>query len=147
MMKKIMYNILLFVSIVLILLLNTKIGNCEEKIYNWHWYGSSNTLFIILLSGLFLFIEFIIYTIDGLMLLIYKITKAEVNNSELICLVGSVLIIIFWLFILGTYSNNGSCDVIIGPAETGLFLAMLASTIINFWKILSLKRKKNKPVE
>ncbi|ESU22614.1 hypothetical protein FEDK69T_18700 [Flavobacterium enshiense DK69] len=139
-----MYYGLLSISIVFLLLLFAKIQQCEEE--SWGWEDSDNNIeVLLLLTGLFLFIEFIIFSIDGLILLIKKNRKKEVNNSELQCLSGSVLMLIFWVLILKKYINNGTCDIIIGPADTGLFLAMLASTIINFWKLKTLKKMENIP--
>ena len=145
MIKRILYQVRLTISIVLFLLLFAKIGQCEEESYGW--YGNNNIEDLLLLSGLFLFIEFIIFIIDSIILLVKKFRKKEVNSSELKSLKRAVLIFIFWLFILIINSNNGSCDIIIGPADTGLCLAMLAITIINYWKLKSLKIMKNKPNE
>jgi hypothetical protein len=138
MIKRIMYFLLLSTSIVFLFLLFMKIGRCEEESYGF--YGDNNIEGLLLLSCLILIINFIIFSIDGLILLIKKIMKREVNNSELYCLIGAILLFILWIIICKNYSNNGTCDTITGPADTGLFLAMLVSAIINFWKVKTLSK-------
>ena len=135
--KKILYSVLLAISSLFLLLLGLKIGQCESESYGW--YGPNNIIDLLINSGLFLLIEFVVFAIDNIVLLIKKILKKEVNNSELYCLIGAFIMFFIWILLNRHYSNNGSCDLIIGPGDTGLFLAMLVTTFINIWKIRVIK--------
>ena len=135
--KKIMYSLLLAISSLFLLLLGLKIGQCESESYGW--YGPNNIIDLLINSGLFLLVEFVVFAIDNIVLLIKKILKKELNNSELYCLIGAFIMFFIWVLLNRYYSNNGSCDLIIGPGDTGLFLAMLVTTIINIWKIRVIK--------
>lgn len=139
--KRILYAILLLVSVIFLPFLLQKIGQCEEESYGY--YGSNNIEGLLILSGLFVLIEFVVFSIDNLILLIKKMIKREVNNSELFCLSGAIIMFVLWILIVRKYSGNETCDRIIGPADTGLFLAMLISAIINLWKVVSLKKIDN----
>lgn len=135
--RKILYYALLIPSVLFFFFLLIHIGKCEEESYGD--ISSGNIIILLLLSVLFLVIELVVFSIDGLILLIKKIQKTDVNNSELYCLGVAFILFIIWFVILGNYSNNGTCDSIIGPADTGLFLAMGIAVIINFWKVNVIK--------
>ena len=135
--KKIIYLILLGTSIILLPYLYEKIDQCEEESYGY--FGPNNILELLILSSLYILVEVIIFSIDNLILLTKKIMKKEVNDSELYCFIGAIVMFILWLLIIGQYNRNGTCDRIIGPADTGLFLAVLITAIINFWKVIIIK--------
>lgn len=135
-----MYYTFLTISIVFLFFIYPKIDQCEEKSYGY--YGSNNIEGLLASGFLFLILEFIIYSIGGLIILIKKLMKRDVNQSEFRCLVGTISLFFLWFFIYVTYSRNGKCDTIIGPADTGLFLAMLTSVFINLWKLLSITKFK-----
>jgi len=82
----------------------------------------------------------IIYTIDGFILLINKTEESKVNNPELRCLVVAIFSSIVWFIIFIVISDNHRCDLIIGPADSGLFLAMLIAVLINIWKVKILNK-------
>lgn len=139
--KRKLYTTLLVISVIFLPFLFQKIGQCEEESYGW--YGENNIEGLLSLSGLFILVEFVIFSIDNLIILIKKMIKREVNNSELFCLIGAIIMFILWILVVGKYSGNGTCDLIIGPADTGLFLAMLIISIINLWKVKSIKKIDN----
>ena len=135
--KKILFLVLLAISSLFLLLLGLKIGQCESESYGW--YGPNNIIDLLINSGLFLLVEFVVFSIDNIVLLIKKVLKKKLNNLELYCLIGAFIMLCIWIFLRRHYSNNGSCDLIIGPGDTGLFLAMLVATIINIWKLRVMK--------
>ena len=130
------YSILLGISFLLLFLLYETIDQCVES---YDILNPNNILFIFGLGYIFILFEFIIFSIDNLKLLTKKIMKKEVRNSELYCFLGSIIMIVSWFSIIDKYNDNGTCDRIIGPADTGLFLAVLITAIINFWKVIIIK--------
>lgn len=136
--KKKLYYILLFTSVLFFYLLLIHIDTCEEEGYG-DISSSKNITILLVLSVLFLLLELAVFSIDGLILLIKKLQKSGVNNSELYCLGVGFILLLMWIKIVANYSNNGTCDVIIGPADTGLILAMFIAVVINIWKVSVIK--------
>ena len=137
MLKKITYFVFLAFSVFFLILLFFKIDQCEEESYGW--YGDKNIEGLLFAVGLFLVIQFLVYFFGIVKLIIWKLRKKDLNKVDIICNIKGVLLFIIWLITLGIYSKNGQCDVIIGPADSGFFLAMIASILFNYWKIKSLK--------
>ena len=78
--KKILYSILLAISSLFLLLLGLKIGQCESESYGW--YGPNNIIDLLINSGLFLLVQFVVFAIDNIVKLIKKVLKKEINNSR-----------------------------------------------------------------
>lgn len=91
------------------------------------------------ISVFFLLIETVIYLFDALILLIRRIAKLELAKSEFVCFGKGILLFVFWVFLNICFSDNGRCDLIIGPADSGLCLAMAISILTNYWKLKVLK--------
>lgn len=133
-----LFKILFWLSVILFLPLLATIDQCEGESYGRMGGNEiSNVLFV---SALFLLLHFVIYLMDGIVLLTKKIFKREVNNSELKFILILILILLFWMVVVARYSKNGKCDWIIGPADSGLCLAMLFSVLINYRKLQIVKK-------
>jgi hypothetical protein len=109
---------------------------CEAEGYNSNFISD-----FMVISGLFLLFEVVIYLFDALILLIRKMARLEVEMSELVCFGKGVLLFLCWVCLNACFFNNGRCDLIIGPADSGLCLAMGISILINYWKIQILRKK------
>jgi hypothetical protein len=136
-----LFKILFWLSVILFLPLLATVDQCEGESYGR--MGGNEISNLLIFSGFILLLHFVIYFLDGIVLLIKKIFKRRVNNSELKFLVILILILFLWVVVTARYSNNGKCDWIIGPADTGFCIAMLFSVLINYWKLQILT--KNKP--
>ncbi len=131
---------LFWLSVILFLPLLATIDQCEGESYGR--MGGNEISNLLFFSALFLMLHFVIYLLDGIVLLTKKTFKKNVNNSELKFLIIPILILVLWFLVSARYSRNGKCDWIIGPADTGLCLAMLFSVLINYWKLQILKKNK-----
>jgi hypothetical protein len=135
-MKNFIFKSFFWISILLCIPLALFIDVCESEGY------SSNLISNILaISALFLLLEFTVYLVDIFVFVIKRIFKFQVVKSEWKCFVLALLLGVSWLFLNAFLSENGNCDLIMGPADSGLCLAMGISILINYWKIQILRKK------
>jgi len=109
---------------------------CQAEGYNSNFISD-----FMIISGFFLLVEVLIYLFDALILLIRKMARLEVEMSELACFGKGVLLFVCWVGLNVYFFNNGRCDIIMGPADSGLCLAMGISILINYWKVQILRKK------
>jgi len=140
-MKIKMFNLLFWLSVLFFLPLFLSIDQCTGESYGR--MGGNEISNLLVFSGLILLLHFVIYFIDGVVLITKRIFHRHVNNTELKFLLILILILFLWIFVSARYSRNGKCDWIIGPADTGFCLAMLFSVLINYWKLQILKKNKS----
>ena len=140
-MRIVIFKTLFWISVILFLPLLATVDQCEGESYGR--MGGFEISNLLIFSVFVLFLDFVVYLIDGIILLTKKVFKKTVNNSELKNFASLFLILLLWLLILRLNSNNGKCDVIIGPADTGLCLAMLLSVVVNYWKFQILKKARS----
>ena len=144
-MKIRLYQFLLMISILWTPFLFLNIEKCEGEAYGL--YSTEQVKNLLICAALFICISFIILIIDSIYLIIKDERIAKiVSKKELNFSAGAVLLLIPWWIILVVYRDNGICDKIIGPGDTGLFLLMLITLGINFWKVKIL-RNNNKPIK
>ena len=135
-MKCYIFRSFFWISIFLFIPLALTIDVCQAEGYNSNFISD-----FMVISGLFLLVEVVIYLFDALILLLRKMARLEVDMSELVCFGKGVLLFLCWVGLNACFLNNGRCDLIIGPADSGLCLAMGISILINYWKVQILKNK------
>jgi hypothetical protein len=135
-MKNFIFNSFFWISIFLFIPMALTIDVCQAEGYNSNFISD-----FMIISGFFLMIEVVIYLFDALILLIRKMARLEVEMSELVCFGKGVLLFVCWVGLNACFLNNGRCDLIIGPADSGLCLAMGISILINYCKVQILRKK------
>ena len=129
-MKNFIFKSFFWISILLCIPLVLFLDVCE-----WEGYSSNLISNILAISAFFLLLEFVVYLVDVFVFVIRKIFKFQVSKSEWKCFVTAFLLGVIWLFLNAFLKKNGNCDLIMGPADSGLCLAMIISVLINYWKL------------
>lgn len=97
----------------------------------------SNVIF----QGLFYSLIFILFLIN------IKIEFSPILISIRQAYFLNITLFIIWVGILNLFQNNGKLDLILGPADSGLFLLSLFSIVTNYYYLsLLLSKKLEKPV-
>ena len=114
----------------------------QEKVETFFFFANKDYWQPIgLLFGLFLLTQFFSYFFDSFRLIIRKIKKQKIENKELICYGLALLFGLIWTFIVIRLNGNGHCDILIGPADTGMTIALIVASVINFWKLKIIEQK------
>ncbi len=147
--KNRIYKIFFWGSLLGTILTLPVLGLCQQHIYGT---GEGRDFFFFankdywqpigLLFGLFLLTQFFAYFFDSFRLIIRKIKKQKIENKELICYGVAFLFGLIWTFIVIRLNGNGHCDILIGPADTGMTIALIVASVINFWKLKIIEQKR-----
>ena len=124
------------------------LGLCQQHIYgtgegrDFFFYATKDYWQPIgVLFGLFLVTQFFAYSVDIFRLIIRNIKTHKIENNELICFGVAFLSGLIWISIVIKLRWNGHCDILIGPADTGITIALIVASAINFWKLKIIEQK------
>jgi hypothetical protein len=84
-------------------------------------------------------VQVLIYLVDLLWIIVQALKKKVVNPREFGVFGAAVQLTFGWVFLLICFYSNGQYDLIIGPADTGLILALVIAGAISYWKSSLLK--------
>lgn len=121
-------------SLVGVLLTLPVINQCEffyeeSEVYQVFFY------LILAFSGVLLVLQFFVYSIDFLILIFRKLQGKQIEIMEIFCYTTIIIVGFIWRFIRLKISNDGKCDTFFWPLDTGLVLALIIATGINYWKL------------
>lgn len=146
--KKKIYKIFFWGSLLSTILTLPVLGLCQQHIYGT---GEGRDFFFFankdywqpigLLIGLFLLTQFLAYFFDSFRIIIRKIQNKKIENKELMCFGVAFLSGLIWTFIVIRLNGNGNCDILIGPADSGMTIALIVASGINFWKLKIIEQK------
>ena len=129
---RILYNVIfqvfLFGSLVLFVYTIPDIGLCSFD-YN------HNLVDIAIVSSLFLILQFIVHSLDFIIRLYRRFFNNEKQLIHFKVFAFAIISGIVWILLLLAFEDNGQCDILIGPADTGISMALLVASIINYLKL------------
>jgi len=128
MIKRVLYYILLFTSVVLLVLVFQHIDKCEGESYG-KVYAVRYVKNLLTFNVFFLLFQFIILGIDTIVVAIKLRRNKKERKKELYFVLVSIGMLLIWYFIKELLSKNGHCDVIIGPGDTGKINPILARNL------------------
>ena len=128
------FKAFLYTSIFISILTIPIIGECvrTKKPY----------LNIVLLSGfLLLAFQCIIFSIDFLKYILKRFSNKPTDSIHLIIYFFALFLGFLWLVLFLINIGSGGCNILFGPRNSGLTLALIIAAAINYWKIITLQRK------
>ena len=138
--KLITFKTFFFSAILGFILTIPVIGQCQ-CLTNRFYANKDYMITVLTIFFLILILQFFAYTFDFLRRIIKGVKTKFLKNQEVKCYLSALGFWILWLLVVLIYSVNGNCDMLIGPAESGLGIALLISIGVNFWKLKIIEQK------
>ena len=129
------FKAFLYTSIFISILTIPVIGLCVRT-------NKVSYLNIVLFSGfLLLAFQFIIFSIDFLKYILKRFSNKPTDSIHLIIYFFALFLGFLWLVLFLINIGSGGCNILFGPRDSGLTLALIIAAAINYWKIITLQRK------
>ena len=129
------FKAFLYTSIFISILTIPVIGLCVRT-------NKVSYLNIVLFSGfLLLAFQFIIFSIDFLKYILKRFSNKPTDSIHLIIYFFALFLGFLWLVLFLINIGSGGCNILFGPRNSGLTLALIIAAAINYWKIITLQRK------
>ena len=129
------FKAFLYTSIFISILTIPVIGQCVRT-------NKVSYLNIVLLSGfLLLAFQFIIFSIDFLKYILKRFSNKPTDSIHLIIYFFALFLGFLWLVLFFIKIGSGGCNILFGPINSGLTIALIIAAAINYWKIITLQRK------
>jgi hypothetical protein len=129
------FKAFLYTSIFISILTIPVIGLCVRT-------NKVSYLNIVLFSGfLLLAFQFIIFSIDFLKYILKRFSNKPTDSIHLIIYFFALFLGFLWLVLFLINIGPGGCNILFGPRNSGLTIALIIAAAINYWKIITLQRK------
>jgi hypothetical protein len=135
----------LYLTIFLTVLLLPFIGLCDGA-----FFGADNNIFtgsLAITMFLNILLQVFVYTIcvivDIFDIVTIKSKREKLYFNRILLYFIAVLLSFSWYFITKWVANNGHCDIIWGPADSGLIFIGFSSIVVNYMYL----RIINKPMK
>jgi hypothetical protein len=128
------FKVFLYTSIFISILTIPVIGQCVSTIKGY--------LSIVLFLGFFLLlVQCIFFSIDFFLDIFKRLSKRPTDSIHLIIYFLALLLGFLWILFVFKHNFDGECNILIGPSDSGLTIALIVAAAINYWKIITLQRK------
>ena len=143
-MKLSLYKVILYLGFIILIGLFTFDDYCY---FYWHndftqKVGNYN-LIIFLFSLIYILTVFTIYTLDLFILIINLLKNKKINTLEFYNYCTAIAIFFIYFELIKLLNNNGKCDFILIPNDTGGFLIIITCILITYWKVKIIINNKN----
>ena len=129
------FKAFLYTSIFISILTIPVIGLCVRT-------NKVSYLNIVLFSGfLLLAFQFIIFSIDFLKYILKRFSNKPTDSIHLIIYFFALFLGFLWLVLFLINIESRGCNILFGPINSGLTIALIIAAAINYWKIITLQRK------
>ncbi len=130
---KVIFMIFFFISITFAILTVPVIGQCECA--TERFLGNEDYLYTVLFFGFsFLIIQFIIYLANFITDIFKLLFKKNTDIKHFKIHSYAVLSVIPWFFLVWAFYFDGECNILTAPADSGLTIALILASIINYRK-------------
>ena len=138
--KKWTFKIFFYASILIAILTIPVIGQCECET-NRFW-ANKDYLDIVLLSGFaLLLIQFFVFFADFVKDIFKRLTNRPTDSIHFKIYFLSLLIGVLWILLVSKYVSDGECNILTGPSDSGMTIALFVATAINYWKVKTIELK------
>jgi hypothetical protein len=138
--KKWTFKIFFYASIFIAILTIPVIGQCECKT-NRFW-ANKDYLDVVLFSGFaLLLIQFFVFSADFVKDIFKRLTNRPTDSIHLKIYFLSILIGFLWTMLVLKYISDGECNILTGPSDSGMTIALFVATAINYWKLKVIERE------
>ena len=141
--EKITIQCFLLVTSITTILLIRYIGWCDEEFYDNLYFDYSGAY----IAGV-MFFNILLQAITHFILVISNVvsyiqTKKVHQKHKIFVFLLSILFGFMWIVFMGIFNNNGHCDILWGPADSGLVFTGIVSTITNYLYLSVLNKENN----
>jgi hypothetical protein len=138
--KKWTFKAFFYASMVIAILTIPVIGQCECET-NRFW-ANKDYLDAVLISGFtLLFLQFIIYSADFIKDIFKRLLNKRTNSIHLKIYGAAFISGLLWFFLLLKYISDGKCNLLMGPSDSGMTIALFIASAINYWKVKIIRNK------
>jgi hypothetical protein len=138
--KKWTFKVFFYASIVIAILTIPVIGQCECET-NRFW-ANKDYLGIVLFSGFTLLVmQFFIFSADFVKDIFKRLSNKPTDSTHLKIYFLAILIGFLWILLVLKYVSDGECNILTGPSDSGMAIALIVATAINYWKVKTIQRK------